>query len=182
MVYRVCTATHYPVSFEDVWGAGSCDIDWPSEVDANCAPEGRAVALSSADRTRSNMAYDHIALSIAAYEASPAVNAFSSKFDLAKTGAVKLTKEEQKGFALFRGKGACNRCHISNGKTPLFTDYTFDNLGLPANPENPVYTADPDFVDAGLGGFLKTKEYPDMATTATSRAWRVSSISTTRVT
>ena len=46
------------------------------------------------------------------------------------------------------------RCHIANGKQPLFTDYTFDNLGIPKNPKNPVYTSNPDFVDPGLGGFL----------------------------
>ncbi|MGW8283258.1 MAG: cytochrome C, partial [Gemmatimonadota bacterium] len=32
--------------------------------------------------------------------------------------------------------------------------FSFDNLGGPANPENPVYQANPGFVDLGLGGFL----------------------------
>ena len=105
------------------------------------------------------MAYDNIALSIAAYEDSAEVNAFSSKFDQTFTGKVKLTKEEQRGFALFRGKGMCHRCHTSNGQEPLFTDFTFDNLGLPQNPENPAGVA-PDFVDPGLGGFLKNAGYP----------------------
>jgi cytochrome c peroxidase len=106
------------------------------------------------------MAYDSIALSIAAYEDSPEVNAFSSKYDLAFAGAAKLSKEEQRGFALFRGKGQCHRCHISNGQQALFTDNTFDNLGIPQNPENPAGVA-PDFVDAGLGGFLKSAGYPE---------------------
>jgi len=105
------------------------------------------------------MAYDNIALSIAAYEGSSEVNAFSSKYDLTFAGAVKLTQQEQRGFALFRGKGKCHRCHISNGKMALFTDYTFDNLGIPQNPENPAGVA-PDFVDPGLGGFLKNAGYP----------------------
>jgi cytochrome c peroxidase len=43
----------------------------------------------------------------------------------------------------------------------LFTDFTFDNLGIPINPENPVYDYNPDFVDLGLGGFLATR--PDYA-------------------
>jgi cytochrome c peroxidase len=106
------------------------------------------------------MAYDDIALSIAAYEASPEVNAFTSKHDLTFTGAAKLTKQEQRGFALFRGKGQCRRCHTSNGKQALFTDFTFDNLGVPQNPENPAGVA-PDFVDPGLGGFLKTDGYDE---------------------
>ena len=90
------------------------------------------------------------------YEASPEVNAFTSKFDTAK-----LSKEEQRGYALFRGKGKCARCHIANGQKPLFTDYTFDNLGVPKNPENPVYDTNPGFVDQGLGGFLASR--PDYA-------------------
>ncbi|MCK7580713.1 MAG: hypothetical protein MZV65_37130 [Chromatiales bacterium] len=50
------------------------------------------------------------------------------------------------------------------GKAALFTDYTFDNLGLPKNPENPFYYADPQFnplgtnwVDLGLGEFLASQ-------------------------
>jgi cytochrome c peroxidase len=72
----------------------------------------------------------------------------------------KLSKEERRGFALFRGKGKCHRCHISNGQMALFTDYTFDNLGIPQNPENPAGVA-PAFVDLGLGGFLMRAGYPE---------------------
>jgi cytochrome c peroxidase len=137
VVDRVCDPAvpgDYPTSFEDVWGEGACD--------------------------NYSMAYDQVALSIAAYEASSEVNAFNSKHDLAYDGKVKLSKVEQKGWALFRGKGMCHRCHTSNGPDALFTDYTFDNLGLPKNPDNPVYDEAPNFVDPGLGGFLKNAEYP----------------------
>jgi cytochrome c peroxidase len=157
VVYRVCNPVvpgDYPVLFEEVWGDEACDISWPADVDATCATEGETVALSDADRAKSDMAYDGIALSIAAYEASPESNAFTSKFDYTKTGMAKLSKEEQRGYALFRGKGMCARCHPANGQQPLFTDFTFDNLGLPKNPDNPVYDYDPSFVDWGLGGFL----------------------------
>ena len=118
------------------------------------------VALSPDDRTQSAQTYNNIALSIAAYEDSPEVNAFSSKYDQTFDGKVKLSKQEQRGFALFRGKGQCHRCHISNGKQALFTDYTFDNLGVPQNPENPAGVA-PDFIDPGLGGFLMKAGYPE---------------------
>jgi cytochrome c peroxidase len=160
VVYRVCTG-EYPVSFEDVWGVGTCDIDWPGDIDSVCADEGGGVTLSDEDRAKSDMAYDSIALSIAAYEASPEVNAFTSKFDDTKNGKIKLTKLEQKGFAIFKGKGKCRLCHISKGRNPVFTDFTFDNLGVPKNPENPVYSVDPDFIDQGLGGFLMNAGYPE---------------------
>ena len=81
VVYQVCTATSYSVSFEDVWGAGACDIAWPAIVNVVCATEGATVALSDEGRVKSDMAYDNIALSIAAYEDSPEVNAFTSKYD-----------------------------------------------------------------------------------------------------
>ena len=163
VVYYVCTAPAYPVSFEAVWGDGACDISWPIDVESVCASEGVTVDLSTEDRAKSDMAYDNIALSIASYEASEEVNAFSSKFDLTFVSGknkAKLTKEEQRGGALFWGKGKCARCHSFGGKKALFTDFTFDNLGLPQNPENPAGTA-PDFVDPGLGGFLKTAGYED---------------------
>jgi cytochrome c peroxidase len=157
VVWRVCnpvTTVDYPVAFEEVWGAGACDIEWPADVATVCATEGTTVDLSEADRGKSDTAYDRIALSIAAYEDSPEVNAFTSKFDYRKNGITKLNKLEQKGFALFKGKGKCRLCHISSDRNPFFTDFTFDNLGIPQNPENPANIA-PDFVDPGLGGFLK---------------------------
>jgi cytochrome c peroxidase len=125
-----------------------------------CASEGTTVALSDVDRIKSDEAYGNIGLSIAAYKDSPEVNAFDSKYDLTFDGKVKLNKLEQKGYALFRGKGMCHRCHSSNGQYALFTDFTFDNLGIPQNPENPAGTA-PDFVDPGLGGFLEKANYPE---------------------
>jgi cytochrome c peroxidase len=132
VVTRVCEGT-YGDLFREVWGNEACD---PANVE---------------------MAYDQIALSIGAYEASPEVNAFTSKHDYSFEGMAKLTKEERRGFALFQGKGKCKLCHISNGQEALFTDFTYDNLGVPKNPENPVYDYDPGFVDWGLGGFLATR-------------------------
>jgi cytochrome c peroxidase len=159
VVHRVCTATTYPVGvgFESVWGTGSCSITWPTNIEAACESSSGTVSLSDADRAKSDQAYDSIALSIAAYEASAEVNPFSSKYDANE----KLTKLEQRGFALFKGKGGCAACHPSTGKEALFTDFTFDNLGVPRNPENPVYDYNPAFVDEGLGGFLKSVGYDE---------------------
>jgi cytochrome c peroxidase len=153
VVYLVCEA---PDSlFESVWGTDSCDIAWPADVVDTCKTEGAEVSLSEDDREKSDMNYDAIGLSVASYEASVEVNAFSSKFDVAK-----LSKMERRGSSLFRSKGKCSRCHTANGKEPLFTDFTFDNLGLPQNPENPAGT-DPGFVDPGLGGFLMNAGYDE---------------------
>ena len=50
---------------------------------------------------------------------------------------------------------------------PLFTDFTYDNLGVPKNPQNPFYNepdwnpAGANWVDPGLGGFLKGAGYDE---------------------
>lgn len=161
VVYRVCDlANGYPVPFQSVWGPDACDIAWPPGADATCAMEGMPLALTPADRDKVEMAYDQIALSIAAYEASSEVNAYSSKYDAVLAGQAEFTKAEKKGFSLFQGKGKCSNCHIiarrADGAGALLTDYTFDNLGVPKNADNPIYNVDPDFIDYGLGGYLST--------------------------
>ena len=112
--------------------------------------------------------YDRVGLSIAAYEASDEVNQFTSKFDYYLKGEAELTDREMWGLSLFNSeeKGKCSSCHLSDGDQPLFTDFTFDNLGVPKNPENPVYNNDPDYVDPGLGGFLLTSSNTEWQTLA----------------
>jgi cytochrome c peroxidase len=163
VVYRVCNPTvpaDYPVSFEDVWGPGTCAIAWPADIETVCATEGATVTLSVDDRVRSETNYGNIGRTVAAYEDSPAVSEFSSKYDAFLARQVRLSPQERQGLALFRGKGRCANCHVldagPNGEPPLFTDFTYDNLGVPKNPENPVYDVNTGFVDLGLGGFLAT--------------------------
>jgi cytochrome c peroxidase len=141
VVTGVCSGA-YADDFAAVWGADACLDD----VDTN---------------------YDRIALSIAAYEASSEVNAFTSKYDYYLKGMAELTKEERKGLNFFKGKGKCSRCHVldaEDGQPPLLTDFTYDNLGVPRNPDNPFYSEpafNPDefaWVDLGLGAFLQSRE------------------------
>jgi cytochrome c peroxidase len=170
VVYFVCSAI-YPVAFETVWGAEACDVAWPADVEAQCADEGGLVALSPEGAAQVEELYDQIALSIAAYEGSAEVNAFSSRYDAYLAGAVQLTRTERKGLALFQGKAKCANCHPNKakmGEAPLFTDFSYDNLGVPRNPDNPVYdSAGDDWVDVGLGGFLESR--PDYAGMAEER-------------
>jgi cytochrome c peroxidase len=112
-------------------------------------------------RKTTDQYYDCIGRSIAAYERSKEVSSFTSKYDLWLKGKAKLTSQERLGLALFEGKAKCSGCHISqpgpNGEPPLFTDYTYDNLGVPKNPKNPFYKeldVNPlgaNWVDLGLG-------------------------------
>lgn len=114
-------------------------------------------------------AYQFMAEAIGTYEASSEVNQFSSKYDAYLAGTAELTPMEAWGLELYEGKAMCNACHPSEpgpgGEPPLFTDFTYDNLGVPKNPENPWYTMPPgfnpdgaDWVDLGLGGRLGDPE------------------------
>jgi len=137
----------YALDFVSVWGPGSLD----------CVTD---VALT----------YERIARSIAAYERSSEVNPFSAKYDYYLAGEAELTEEEAWGLELFEGKALCAACHISEpgpaGEPPLFTDFTYDNIGVPRNPDNPFYQMPKkwnpdgeDWIDPGLGGFLKSAGY-----------------------
>ena len=181
----------YAGLFEKVWGTGSL----------NCAKDVNGV-------------YEKVARSVAAYERSPEVNPFTSKFDLfwdnAKAANKDVTKikcgmggggmggggamgcpgggmygwasyrslgfsdAELQGLAVFNDRAGCSTCHslqpsVPNGR-PLFTDFGYDNIGIPKNPANPFYSMPPawnpdgeNWVDYGLGGFLKGAGYePDV--------------------
>ncbi|MHC5112092.1 MAG: cytochrome-c peroxidase [Planctomycetota bacterium] len=166
----------YVTLFEMVWGDGSLD----------CSEFG-------VDDT-----YDRIGLSIAAYEASSEVCPFASRFDeywsaclaadndpetcgLAEGDKIILDPlhilTEQEFDGLIEFGEYCAPCHVSHvpgpgGVPPLFTDFSFDNIGVPRNLENPFYDMDEvyldddqpinplgeEWVDFGLGNFLRTQQ------------------------
>ena len=110
--------------------------------------------ISTATQKDIDLNYDRVGLSIAAYEASNEVNKFSSKYDRYLKGQAALTSAEANGFALFTGQADCNRCHSEkseNGNPPLFTDFSYHNIGAPKNNS----WAAPSSIDFGLGGFLQ---------------------------
>lgn len=104
--------------------------------------------------SNTDTAYDYIADAIAAFETSAEVNKFSSKYDLYLKYPTKypLSPQEARGLKLFNaaGKGNCAACHPSTpgpyDTRPLFTDFTYDNLGIPR-----VFQGD---ADLGLGAIV----------------------------
>lgn len=80
-----------------------------------------------------------MARAIAAYETEDAsFHRFNSKFDAVVNGQATLTARELNGQRLFNDttKGNCAACHVSrgsNGIPALFTDFTYDNIGVPRN-------------------------------------------------
>ena len=104
-----------------------------------------------------NALYDMMADAIAAFEKTRIFSPFTSKFDYYLVGEANLTARELNGLALFEGKAQCNACHPNepllapDGKMmpPLFTDFTYDNIGVPKS-DNALIVDNP--VDLGLGG------------------------------
>jgi len=114
--------------------------------------------------SNSTNAFTNMADALGAYEKTPEVSPFSSKYDYWLQGKADLSAQELRGLKLFEAedKGNCAACHPSkptvDSLPPLFTDFTYDNLGTPRNPENPFYSLLPElnpegfaFVDLGLG-------------------------------
>lgn len=99
---------------------------------------------------------------IARYEESVEMNPFTSKYDYYLKGKVQLTDMEYRGLQLFNDpkKGNCAACHPSTpdaivGKV-LFTDFTYDNLGLPAHP---LHASKGLKVDTGIGAVVNDNEH-----------------------
>jgi cytochrome c peroxidase len=88
----------------------------------------------------STTALQRMGAALAAFETeAPQFRPFSSKYDFWQKGQAELSAQELNGLALFNdpSKGNCAACHPStsgDGVTPaLFTDFSYDNLGLPRN-------------------------------------------------
>lgn len=86
-----------------------------------------------------------IAQAIAAYEREDEdFRPFDSKYDAWVRGAAQLSAAELDGLRLYNDpqKGNCAACHIdtpsANGTPALFTDFTYDNLGVPRNNDIPA--------------------------------------------
>jgi cytochrome c peroxidase len=103
-------------------------------------------------------AFDKVAESLATFQNSTRFTPFTSKYDDVLAGKASLTLDEQRGMALFMNptKGNCVACHAvdpssTNPKDHLFTDFSYDNLGVPRNSAIPA-NSDPNFYDLGLCG------------------------------
>jgi cytochrome c peroxidase len=107
---------------------------------------------------------------IATYERSPELSPFSSKYDRYLAGSATLTPQELRGLAIFEDpvRGNCASCHPSrpapDGTPPLFTNFTYANVGIPKYTNSKFLAQPPElnpdgqaFVDHGL---MKTVDDP----------------------
>ncbi len=127
-----------------------------------------------------NLMYDKVAMAIAAFERTKRFNPFSSPFDdfwyVCESRNIPVSEigisidpseapqgiledSELRGLALFNGKALCSQCHPTtnfvdsqgNVLPPMFTDFTYDNLGLPKNTRIDQLKNEVQPIDYGLG-------------------------------
>jgi cytochrome c peroxidase len=93
----------------------------------------------------------------------PSFHPYSSRYDDYLDGKAQLSAQERRGLALFDDprRGNCASCDLDRkgavGSHPLFTDYQFEALGVPRNPEIAANAAQ-DYFDMGLCGPLRTDQ------------------------
>jgi len=90
-------------------------------------------------------AFADITEAISAYERSPVFAPFSSKYDRYLAHETAFTPQEQRGLALFERD--CASCH----PPPMFTDYSYVNLGIPKYQNNKFFVNDRMFNPDGFG-------------------------------
>lgn len=97
---------------------------------------------------------------LAALQSTEAFQPFSSKYDAYLNGRASLSDQEIRGLSAFvrADKGNCAACHVINrdnpAKQPLFTDFTYDNIGLPS--------VTGDAIDPGLFATTKVNADPTL--------------------
>jgi cytochrome c peroxidase len=101
-------------------------------------------------------AFARVTLALQAYQRESAeFSPYTSKYDAFLRGTATLSAAEQRGLAWFNapGKGNCAACHPSakgsDGSFPLFTDFSYDALGVPRNAAL-AQNSDSAFYDLGL--------------------------------
>jgi cytochrome c peroxidase len=165
----------YADEFEQVWGEGSLDdVEAAYDMVALSIAAFERTALFA----QFNSKYDAYLQACLALGGDPGACAMGLGPKAKKAGKAIFSAEEWRGLQLFMGEnnndgvldkkeGAmCAACHVADWTPsadnvvvpewapegmvpPVFTDFTFDNLGVPKNTEYPL---DPDApADLGLG-------------------------------
>jgi len=109
-------------------------------------------------------AYNALADAISVFERSQAFAAFDSKYDRFLAGEYTLSAAEARGLVLFVDEGPggamCSACHpaVANDSKPLFTDFSYDNLGVPINNALRTANGQTGINDVGLYGNIDVND------------------------
>jgi cytochrome c peroxidase len=169
-VIRDVKASDYAGLFEQVWGRGSLD-------NVETAYDQVALSIAAFERTKMfgqfSSKYDHYLKSCLRFGGDPDDCATGKGAIAWAIGQKFFTPTEWAGFQLFMddedGGAKCVLCHVADWTVdpgnvvvpkwapdgmipPMFTDFTYDNLGVPKS-EHPLLVNNP--VDYGLGPIVK---------------------------
>ena len=154
----------YADLFKEVWGADALDDD-------DAAYDQVALSIAAFERTvlfgQFTSKYDYYLQECLAMGGDKDVCAMGIGSEAEAAGAI-FTKKEWKGLQLFMGDAMCVACHVVDWTAepgnvvipawspdgtvpPLFTDFTFDNLGVPKSDHKLLRDAQ---VDLGLGAIV----------------------------
>lgn len=100
----------------------------------------------------------------------PSFHPYSSKFDLYASNKIggNLTAAEVRGMRVFTdaNRGNCASCHYQgaglNGSSALFTDFSYEAVGVPRNAAIPA-NQDPAYFDMGICGPIRSDHQPAAA-------------------
>lgn len=120
-------------------------------------------------------AFAAVGAALGAFERTDVFSPFSSRYDRFLAGRATLDEHEQRGLEIFEdpARGNCARCHPSrasaDGTPPLFTNFAYENLGVPVYRDNPFYLLPPplnplgaDYIDHGLAAITKNEAHEGM--------------------
>jgi cytochrome c peroxidase len=161
-VVGIVQISDYADKFEKVFGP-----DAFADVDLAYDNIGRAIAAfeRSKDLVKFGSKFDKFWKEQGGDVSSFGIDATTGQYNLpAGFKSKKITAQEAQGLALFNAvdKGNCAACHLTSNHVdasgeypPIFTDFTYDNLGIPVNPQIAVLAGAQE-IDYGLG--LRTGE------------------------
>jgi cytochrome c peroxidase len=113
-------------------------------------------------------AFGNAMLALQAFQLEdPSFHPYTSKFDLYAGNKIggNFTPAEARGMKIFSdpNTGNCSSCHYQgaglNGSSGLFTDFSYEALGVPRNAAIPA-TGDPAYFDMGVCGPSRTDHPP----------------------
>jgi cytochrome c peroxidase len=160
-------ASSYAKKFLKVWGKGSLD-------DVESAYDKVALSIAAFERSKQFGAFSSkydVYLQACLAAGGGKVECADGSTALAQgVAAEQFTPQELAGMNLFMGKAQCVLCHVVDWTPapvglnvqvpnwspdgtvpPMFTDFTYDNLGVPVNPEIAALIGEPQPIDNGLG-------------------------------
>ena len=160
----------YAYLFEQVWGPESLD-------DVESAYDQVALSIAAFERTALfapfSSKYDFYLQACLANGGDKDDCAQGVGKVAQKTAKTIFDRDEYEGMQLFMGDALCFACHVVDWTDdpgnvivpgwspeglvpPMFTDFTFDNLGVPKNTEYPLPLNAP--ADLGLGAIVEDPE------------------------